>query len=299
MGARCLAVIIPLACCAFDAVVAVVRLPVDLFSFTKPVIRGHLPGLYGGEEQLFELRVDRMNTLISFSPGPYASSNERAFLTTSDGGYFDFTSAIVRHSGINFTHVGMSIGPSGPLLRLFDSLDLVHYAQGAELVINSDLEDFENSACTPGSLFSVAVSKPKIIMGGDTKGHIRTAFGNHSTNTEFSFVSGAHLLTLPNHMIEPIKAIILAQDADYLYTFSSCTLLRSQLPTITVTFSEATPAGTINITSDDYTRWLGDDRCELLLGTSLLKSVSVLNPLMLSGVNLRFTKSSTFFCHQQ
>jgi hypothetical protein len=201
-----------------------------------------------------------------------------------------------------FTHNFLAIGTRSSLVEAFNSVDVIKSSSSAFFALSNSYDSFVNDFCYLGSVFNVPVDD----LFGFADGYLD---GFDSTILNVGFTSRSRL-SLPNAFLQSLTSVIYQNSARIVQDlsenesliFESCTVVRTILPPINVTFianeDVGSPArGHLLFDPVDYTKIVHDDTCKLLVAPGSSSSSAIyIDFAMLKGVNMRFERDRISFC---
>ena len=272
-------------------------IPVCFLGNGNPYINGSIPSVHGDE-------------IIRIGITPYEIG--RTFIRGSEFEQIWMNNVTFHVSNFTFVHddfllsimgedfvprpyqpvASLGLGSGSLMIRRFESASMVKQdLENAIVVLNSSLDWF-NSSCVADSLLNIPIISSFSRIDSL---HISIGIGSEITPLVFMVTTNRFLLTVPDSLFSSITSIIrrfastFSNSADsVLFTF--CDELSSQLPEIFLIFS----SGMVRLAPADYTRNIGNRTCELLIGSR--DDVHVINPFLLTDINLRFTHSDLWLC---
>ena len=204
---------------------------------------------------------------------------------------FDNSSASFRLQRVRFESIAaerlhgyrpsLGLGPNSDLVEQHNSVDFVRDQNGGRLVLGSSEDTFitencfENSYIRLGSTARAVVSpigERNIFFGGSVDHVLQVTLDDFVALFGTNF--GSHF------------------DLGELRRIENCSAILNTLPDISLQFSDS---GNIVITPEDYTRMIDNDVCEFLV-TIAFAGEFVINPLLITGINMRITGEDMLIC---
>ena len=197
----------------------------------------------------------------------------------------------------------VGIGPRSWLLHYSNSVDYI-WRNGSEqpmaLVLNLTLDLFNTTTCN-----NMVVATVPIPVSGVYGISVSTIVdGRPMTQAaRYVFSQTADRIQIPSRIYQAILFIVHNEgnQVDFLHwgpppqKFRNCERIKHLLPIIRFKLG----TGIISLNPVDYVANVGDDECKLLVTTprdSSPASTFEINPLILRGVNFRFTNDYVAFC---
>ena len=239
--------------------------------------------------------------LHTLGDGQLRFEDQRHRFTELDRDYFSNSVEHNTPQGYLGIGIGSSLSSDGSVEFLRDYRGISNTTIPLYMLnVNSPSHAFINGSCVPGSVMSI----PIVTGSADSLTTItRLAFQLGTTTTmnldfdNVSLRSSPYMFTLPYRLYAIIldsglPHAVLGGSRQY-SRFQNCNVLRTTFPTIHLNFESS---GYLIIPPDDYLVDIGDDRCELLVTQVPDGGTPFINPLMIPGMNIRFTAESVLFC---
>ena len=298
-------------------------IPVRLDGRSDFYVNVIIPNLYG-------------NTTIvpfSLSPGALSGSSvlgadevgsaqvtvQHTWLYTASGGQFrfedqrhhfmqlslDFAGSIEPNTPEGYLGIGSGSSLVNTSIAGDGSVAFVRDYQGVSdstnpsylLQLNLSSRWFNTTACIPESVMSVPIVAGPNPLTTMTRISFQMGTTVNTAIETVSLTSSPYMFTVPY----PLYAVILDAGLPHAVLvgsgqyirFQNCNALRTTLPTISLNFQSA---GYLRIPPEDYLVDIGEDQCELLVTNVPIGGAPFINPLMIPGMNIRFTAESVLFC---
>jgi len=284
--------------------------PMELQQVGVPMINAEFGGRYGGVSM--RPHVVHLGTVGQSLPSYDGETRSGSFhypqLRIQTANVSMMSIARPRHHRIDSyggtRRNAIGIGPGSDLLRVGGPIDFVRQssAEGVLRVGGSE-DNFIANDCLSDSVMRMATGIASSIRDYSPTVQVETrvsvALADNVIRTRYVAIldSDRFLLTMPHTWMANIFEAVSPYFDQMLpgTVFPGCNNMIHRLPTITLTFS----AGGLRLVPEDYTRPIGNDTCELLVGRMPDRTADQtirFNPLLIPGINARSTENEIILC---
>lgn len=275
-------------------------LPFTYDQFRRPVMGVRIPRVFGDRNLQSQISLSNTMSATSIVDRPFTTielvNNENMILNTIDNTQVSLVlpqlevieqSGYIRDAFMD-PHV-FAIGQGSHLMTWANnSIDFIQFSNATGLIrLNGTRESLLSDFCIDGSSMSFEYRFPgQIVVDSETE--------RLEVSVDFRVSSKPYILSLPERIYTLLLEIVnVERFVGPLSSFDSCNATLALLPTIDIESNN----GLIRLFPTDYTRRIGNDTCELLVGgMGWAERVIAFNPLLIPGLTARLEPSQVLFC---